>query len=467
MPVSEVTWGPWLPDLAPNNHSALVECVNVYPIANGYAPVGSLADALAPLAGWSGGGAFVASGGGSVLLSGTATDLYRYTGAAWVSVYAGGGGKWAFAQNFGYVVAVNGGAPVAYDLTAGTASEIVGAPVSKYVATVAGFTFLAGDPANVRTVTRSDLANPNSYSGGASGSTPLPEASAITGLAGGDFGLVFQRNKIHRFDYVGGATIFQRSEISKNTGCIASGSIAQAGGVTFFLSERGFMKCDGNNAVPIGHEKVDRTFLQAHRGNLDAIQSAADPRHYLVYWMIPGNPGRIYCYNYMMDQWALIVLPCTGICAAFTSNISLDAMDVIYPGGLDALALPLDSPIFAGGDPRFYVVSLSGELGTLTGPTLAARLRTGFAELAPGRHSRVNLLRPVGDSVGGVTVTIDARKRLGDGPAKRSRAVMRPSGDVPARSEGRSMSVMLETDAGAAWTYQQGISAKYAAGGLR
>ncbi len=58
---------------------------------------------------------------------------------------------------------------------------------------------------------------------------------------------------------------------------MASGSIAQYQGVTFFLSDDGFYMCDGQNVTAIGAEKVDRFFLQdASESDFKTMSAAVD-----------------------------------------------------------------------------------------------------------------------------------------------------------------------------------------------
>ena len=464
-----VPFGAWKPDLAQHGHDGLVTCENAYPIANGYAPVGAYEAVTPALADWTGGGAFIYKDGTSTLLAGADDGLYSYSGSAWSSEYAVGAGRWRFAQHRDLVVGVHGGAPVAYDLSAGTSGALGGTPPdAAYVVTCNDFTVLAGDPAELTTVYWSGFGNPEIWDGTSqSGNLPLPDGGRITGLAGGEVLLVFQRQGIHRFQYVGGEAVWQRDKISSEVGCIEPGSICQAGRMVFFLSERGFMMTDGATVTPIGAETVDRTFFGLHRGSTGTIYSAVDPRHYLACWSMPGNPGKIWAYNWVLQRWTAIVTPLKGIFQAFTSNINSDAVDALYPGGADAIDLPVDSPIFAGGDPRFYVVTDAGAVGTLTGPPLAVEMVTPLLELGQGRRIRPFKARPITDCIDGVSLTLDARQRLGDGEAVRTRSTMRTSGVMPIRSNGRYFGLSLEIAAGSAWTFAQAVELEAGNGGAR
>lgn len=469
MPKLVIPFGSWEPDVAPNATANITRADNVYPIANGYAPVGSFAAATAALTGWTGGGAFIGPDGTSKLLGGSATGLFAYTGSAWASAYAVSAGRWRFSQHGNIVVGCHGGAPVAYDLATFTGGALGGTPpAAKYCATVGDFTFLAGNPTDVRTVTWSGFGNPEQWTAGTnqSGAQTLPDGSPIMGVTGGDVGLVFQRQAIHRYQYTGGDTVWQRDKISSEIGCIAPGSIAQAGRMVFFLSERGFMRCDGQDVQPIGSEKVDRTFFDTYaRSEIEAnIYAATDPRHFLVAWVMPGNPGQVWLYNWALDRWANVRFPVQAVMTGFTSNITADAADAVYPGGADALALPMDSPIFAGGEPRIYYVTKAGVLGTLTGPNLDAYLETASTELDPGRLTRPFMMRPIGDALD-MTVRLDARNRLGDSEAVTTNSELRASGDMPVRTNGRYF--RLGVAMRGAWNYAQGLEVEYGVGGKR
>ncbi len=113
----------------------------------------------------------------------------------------------------------------------------------------------------------------------------IPDGGDITGITGGEFGIVFLEKAIVRMSYIGSPLFFQFDTISRNIGCIEGGSIAQYGGISYFLSDDGFYSCDGQNVVGIGAEKVDRYFFNnANIGDIDTSSAAVDPERNLVIW---------------------------------------------------------------------------------------------------------------------------------------------------------------------------------------
>lgn len=463
--------GPWLPDIAANDFDGLVLASGVYPIANGYRPLGSLDAVTTALTAFAGGAAFIGSDGTSALLAGDTAGLKRWTGSTWATEFAAANtGKWQFAQFGDTAIGVYGGAPVAYDLVGGTGALLGGTPPSaRFITTAGNFVVIAGNDAENATVYWSGFNNAAQWTAGTnqSDNQPLPDGGKITGLAGNEnYFLTFQRDAINRFSYIGVPGIFQRDKISTGVGCIAAGSIAQAGTQTFFLSERGFMMTDGQSVNPIGSEAVDQTFLDAYqRSELGNLTATVDPRKYLYILSMPGTPGRVWMYQWQLQRWSDANLNIKAVFQAFTSNISLDALDALYPGGIDTIPVSLDSALFQGGEPRLYGVTDGGVISTFTGPNMAATIEWPFSDI--GQRARVFTSRPITDATDGLTVTIDAKARLGDTEKNSSGGLIRASGHVPVRANGRYTSPKIDIAAGTEWTYLQGIELEFGAGGGR
>jgi hypothetical protein len=465
---SQVLFGEWKPDQPESMNDGLVVADGVFPIANGYAPMKQYAALTPALAtAFKGGTAFVASDKTASLLVGTSTNLYRYSGAAYASVLGSlTATRWYFTQFGNLAIGTHGGAPVKYNLLTGAAAALGGTPpVAKFCATVRDFAFLAGNPTDNATVSWSSSGNAESWTSGANqaGSVPLYDGGEITGLVGGEYALVFQRGAINRFSFTGPPATWQRDVISTNIGCIASGSLAQAGRRVFFLSERGFMMTDGSSEpVAIGSERVDRTFFgQYARPALDGMYAAVDPRRHLVIWSMPGAPGKLWIYNWEINRWASASLNIVGIFAGFTANTSLDAV----VGTVDGNPYTLDDPRFQGGEPLFLVAAGDGTVGTLTGANMAAVFSAPLREFVSGHDARVSRTRPIIDATAGLTMALDIRRRLGDAQAVRTSSELRASGDVPLRATGRYVGCDVQVAAGTRWTYAQGIELQHGIGG--
>jgi hypothetical protein len=462
-----IGFGELKPDIPPNDQLTVAK--NVYPTEVGYIPVQGFGALTPALAGISGGAAFISSTGQSSFLAGDATSLYRYSGSAWASLLGGLTAKrWRFAQFGDNVICVNGGAPVSYDQTLGTAALLAGSPpAGDLVTTVRDFVVIAGSPTRILDVAWSGFNNSTIWRSttAQSDTQQMLDGGEVMGLAGGEYGIILQRNAIKRMTYVGPDVFFQFDEISSNVGCMAKGSVTQAGRLVFFLSERGFMLCDGNEARPIGTEKIDRSFFKTYsRQDIqNGIYAAVAPGRNIVYWSMPGTPGMLWCYHWTLDRWATIELDVRLVFSGFTANISIDALDALFTD-IDHVPGSLDDPRYAGGNPLLLVASSAGIVGTLSGATLPATLTMARTELAPGDRVRVRTVRPITDATD-VTVKLEGSARAGNLPFPEMSSDMRPNGDVPMRVNAQQIvaTITLRGD----WTYAQGLVFEFEAGGRR
>jgi hypothetical protein len=416
-----------------------------------------------------GGGAFVGSDGNATFLAATATELRKYSGAAWTNILALTSSRRLRLAQFGdNIIGADGGQLLSYDLIAGTAAAIGSAPSNAIdVARVRDF---------VMCLRADNVAEWCEFNNSANWGTgvnqadnqPLLSGGAGVAIVGGEYGIILQKGAIKRVSYVGQAggldVVFQFDDISQEIGCMAQGSVAAVGRMVFFLSERGFQMCDGESVKPIGDEKFNRWFFSAYsRDQIDTMWSAIDPRNSLVLWGVPGGPGKIIAYNWVLDRAALLELPFTGLFTGFTANTSLEALDALYPSGLDSIPISLDDPSLAGGSPLLLIADASNAIGTLYGDSLEATFRLPNVEPVPGRRARIRTVRPITDATD-VQVTIDARMRTGDAEAVVSCASMRSNGKMPVRANGRYNTVQMTIPAGASWTYAQGIECEFEAG---
>jgi hypothetical protein len=467
-------FGPYEPDKPPHLTDVLRDMGNAYAGASGYRPVGQFQPVTTALpASFFGAAAFVNSAGNGILLAGTVSGIYRYTGIAWSALASSltVADRWQFTQFGDLAIAVNGGATRKIDMIGNTIANVPGAPTALCVATVRDFVVYGQANGNASMIQWCGFGNQDDNTPGVNqaGFQPMLTGGYVMGIAGGEYGIIVQRSRVVRMSYTGDPDVpFQFDEISANIGAISRGSIAQAGRLIFFLSDRGFMMCDGNEVKPIGFERVDATFFAANpRSTLDAMYAAIDPRRNAVAWAMPGSPGTIMVYDWALDKWSVIRAVVKGIFSGFSSNLSLDALDALYPGGVDTIPYSFDDPRFAGGDPLFLVVDQTNTVGTFSGSNMAAWFSCPLQEYSQGRTSRVRMARPIGDAVSGVTVTLDARQRLGDAAGSASRAVLNASGQMPVRASGRYIGARMDFAAGAGWAYNQGVEFDIAAGQQR
>lgn len=453
--------GPWEPDNAAMGGANMATCRNVYAAASGYRPVKSMTEFADAISGeFKGAASFLATDGAARLLAGSGTDLYSLVAGSWtsvldtLSVYT----RWRFVQFGNFAVCTYGGAPVEVDLGANTAGDLAGSPPdADLCAVVRDFVVLGRCDGDETLITWSGFNDHTSWTAGTdmSGYQPMLTGGRIMGVTGGERGLILQRDRIVLMSYTGDVDApFQFDEVSTNYGCVAEGSVAQAGNVTFCYSRRGFIKIEAGAVSPIGVERVDKTFRDTYTmDDLGNIWATVDPERTLVVWTIYG---RQWCYNWTLDRWTDWLLPADAAFQAFSESTSIDALDALF-SNLDSVPYSLDDPRFSGGEPRLIMVGRDGTFNVLNGPNMAAEFTTSPQEPFQGVRARINRVRPVCDAIEGVKVTIGYSQRLGDGNLTAISTDLRASGDMPLRCSGRYITPTLEIAEGVQWTIAQAL----------
>lgn len=240
----------------------------------------------------------------------------------------------------------------------------------------------------------------------------IADGGQIMGIRGGEFGLVLLERSIHRMSYIGTPLIFQFDNISRNKGCMVSGSIAQYQGITFFLSDDGFYMCDGQQVIPIGAEKVDRWFLDdVSENDYPTMSAAVDPVRKLILWNYKSKDGsrKLMAFNFNTKKWTYTEAGTDFISDASSASSTLEELDSIS-SSIDALATPMDSILFTGGK-YFLGGTLATKVMTYTGTPMSAQIQTGDIEV--GGQSLINLARPQVDQ-GSATVAAASRRLLSE-----------------------------------------------------
>jgi len=262
MPTQRIQFKDWLPD-QPSILDTVSEANNVIPLAVGYGPFRSAVnysqDASENLT-----NVFAVKVDNDVsVFAGGLTKLYKLDSSnlslANVSKVSGYTGtyRWQFVQFGNYALAANGSEKIQYynvNSSSLFADLAVAAPVAKYITVVRDFVVGANIGAGTypTRVQWSDINDPTDWTAGAASQSDyqdLPDGGDITGIVGGEFGIVFLEKAIVRMSYIGSPLFFQFDTISRNIGCIEGGSIAQYGGIAYFLSDDGFYSCDGQNSI--------------------------------------------------------------------------------------------------------------------------------------------------------------------------------------------------------------------------
>ena len=468
----DLVFGAFLPDQLPVGADKLVTAKNVLPAPNGYRAVpdfAAVSDALP--AAFLGGYSAIATDDTAYLFAGTETTLSRLVAGSWVSLLSGltVTNRWRFAQFGDFVVAVNGGATQEIDLSAGTAAALAGAPTGIDVDVVGPHVVYVqanGDILMVQWSAFEDHTG-NTLGVNQAGNQPMLTGGELMGIAGGEFGVILQRQRLVRMSLTGDSLQpFQFDEITPNFGCASKGSIAKAGRTVFCLSDRGFIAIDDGQAVrPIGNEKFDQSFRAALGEEFERVYSTVDPQRTQVAWAIPGVPGQIWVYNWVLDRATVLELGVDGIFAGFENSTTLEEVSAEFPD-LDLMGFSLDDPRFRGGAPTLYIVQ-DGILGVLAATTLLeAELETAQFPLFGARGGRIRALWPDTDATAGITVTVRASQRRGDTPVTRTGSNLQDSGRIALQHRGKQLNLGVRI-ANDDWSYLNGMMIEASPGAIR
>ncbi len=474
-----IPFAEWRPDMPALSEWAR-EALNVVSAEESYAPLNSLVptstalDVRAQGAAW-----FRATDASTVaMFAGDGAKLYRLSNATWGDVTRGSGGAyacpsdgaWRFAQFGSLAIAVNGvDDPQKFDLAAGSAWTALGGspPVGTYIATVRDFLLMGRIGATPQRIQWSGLNNCELW-----GSIPanqadfqdLPDGGNVTGLVGGEIGLVFQETSVRRLTYEGSPTVFRIDKIANDLGCSVPGSVAGVLDLAFFLHKSGFYMVHGQQSVqPIGRGKVDRTFWKEFdETNQFRCSSAIDPVRGLYVFAYPANgsggtPNRLLIYNWRTQRWSRAELSCEIVYGGVSQqSYTLEQLDVF--GSLEDVPYPLDSSYWSG------TVSLllfgfdpTHASGSFSGPPLAATVETTeFNPSSGGKRSVVRGCRPLIDG-GSPQIQLGARETQQDAVAYGASVGLTSAGLAPVLGSGRYFRVRATMAPGAMWSNMQGI----------
>jgi hypothetical protein len=536
MPTQRIQFKEWLPD-QPSILDAVSEANNVIPLAIGYGPFKSAVN-YSGAASEDLNNCFAAKVNADVtIFAGGATKLFKVSSTDLtmedVSKASGytGVNRWKFVQFGNYALASNGSEKIQYyDVNSSTdfADLAAAAPVAKYITVVRDFVVGANIGAGTypSRVQWSDINDPTDWTAGAASQSDyqeLPDGGDITGITGGEFGIVFLEKAIVRMSYIGSPLFFQFDTISRNVGCIEGGSIAQYGGISYFLSDDGFYSCNGQQVVGIGSEKVDRYFFNnANIGDIDSISAAIDPERNLVIWnytTVSGNRA-LLIYNFETQKWCEADTDVDVLSTLATTGTTLDGIDTAYnvtAGSfvvgksytirsigttnytligavantvgvlftatgvgsgtgvaidmaasaaalktVDTLTTTLDDRLYAGGKFLFGGVR-DTRIITFTGTNATANITTN--DLEYGYNSVVTLIRPSVDN-GSASVSVASRRMLDDTITYGSSVTASQEDRCSVRSAGRYHRVSL-TPTGANWFSAIGMDIDYSEQGTR
>jgi len=476
-------YGEYKPDVSDYEAQATRNIHNVLPQGDGYGPFPDFTVFSAALPSACRGGFYAIKSDGSIAtFAGTSTKLYLLdnTTFTWTEVTRSSGGdytalsadkKWCFAQ-FNDLVFATQANDVLQVFTLASSTNFTAAagspPQASYVDVVGRFLVLSGINGNRTRIQWSGLNDVNSSASWTSGVNQsdfqdLPDGGIVRGVAGGEFGTIFQDQAIRRMTFAPGSSyIFQIERVTQDQGCYAPYSIIRAGDKIFFHSAKGFYKIEpGMLPVQIGRERVDRTFFaDLDKGNLQLFVGAADPRSSRVFWSYKSNSGatgtydKILGYDYALDRWFPISVTGEYLLGISQTGLTLESLDAIS-GSLDALTSSLDS-YATSVTPEISQFSSSHILGFFRGSNLEATLETS-EQGTDGQKLFVRGFRPITDatSVYGSASSRDTQQA--SATAGSEVAINTRTGRCDFRKSTRYTRFKARIPAGTSWNFMAGV----------
>lgn len=412
----------------------------------------------------------------------TGTDLFVQTGTTWDEATRLSGGDYAtpaflFVEFMKYgdlAVMVNGvDNPQKFAISSDSDFSLLGGspPVARHIGVWGNYLVLGNLSTDNTKLHWSATDDPEGWTAGVDNSQTqrFPDGGQIVKITNSPMQLVMLERAIHRATEVGPGDVFQFRQISSESGCAASGSVAQFQARVFYLSREGFMLVDDSGIRPIGAQRIDVTFWgDVNSDNLHLITATCDPvsKEYRVAYPTSGSDicNKMLIYNWDIDEWTPAAYTIEYLRRAHTEvGLTLEDLDALYPGGLETIPISLDSPVF-NSTPQELLAAFGADhtMGVFDGATLLATIESVKAQIIPGTKAKIIDARIHCD--GGTAAQHKLRlvvhdDKLNDPERLTNQVTQRSTGRFPfaaQRTKGRLHAAQSEIAAGAVWSHFQG-----------
>lgn len=479
----KIQFGEYLPDMPALDNQGARVAKNVVPMGTSYQPFyAAVVYSNALTARCQGAISTKDKDGNSLTYAGDATKLYKLSSAAYSDVSLSGGytiaadDLWQFTRFGGRLIATNFSEyPQTINVPLGTNfANLTTALKARYVTTMRNFvvfanTYDASDGNVPHRIRWSALDDPTDYTVSPTTQSDFQDLDASSGwikqIVGGEYGVVFQERAITRMTYSGSPTIWQFDEVEKGKGTIAPGSVCKAGNIIFYLGLDGFYAFDGTQSIPIGANKVDKTFFSEVDANyINRITSTADFDNQVIYWLYAasdnsnGVPNKILAYNYSPNaqkRWSYIEPGDIEIIfISLSEGYTLETLDNIS-ASLDSLPYSLDSRVWTGENYILSGFNSAHKHVNFTGSAMDATVETGEFQIYPSNRALVSLVRPLIDGGSTITVQMGTRNTQAEEVSYASSVSINSTGNCPVRSNARYHSIRVNVTGG--FTHAQGV----------
>lgn len=472
-------FGEWLPEAPDYQNPGLTECKNVYPSGSRYSPfLGATSTGVDIGSAVIGAARFDRTDGTRVIVCGTATDLHVIVSgtatASSLGLSVSADDVWRFEQ-FGaeiYATAKSVGTFKLTDIDSDTSfAAVASSPSGDAVARIGDFLVLG----NLTDIDASDRPYGIRWSsfnnpGGSWTSDIATQAGAVdmpsrygpvTGLSGGQVGLILQKYGVSRIQYTGGPNVFHKEVIDEERGCVSPGSVVRVGDYTYFAAYDGFCRTAGDRVEVLSAGRVWDWFREnSDMTYISRVHGALDWPNRCVIWNFYGSGQTSYTgqmiYNWEQNRWSHSVVSNDWMVESTQAGLTLEELAVLYPD-LDAMTTSLDSPVWAA-QGRMLSCFVSGVFSDFNGDALAAEFETGDFQLISGRRSFVSEVTPlVENSSANTQIAVGTRSTAGGAVSYTSDISEGPHGFCALNADGRYARVRMKIPAAANWDKATGF----------
>ncbi len=312
------------------------------------------------------------------------------------------------------------------------------------------------------------------------------QCQGVVGNLGTANGAIFMQHAVWAVNYVGPPDVFYFTPCEGTRGTPAPGSILQLGAYVYYLGEDGFYRFDGTNSVPIGINRVDKTFFaNASPQYFGRMSSAYDPVNRMIWWAYctnsatAGISNAMIGYSPFLDKWTQIAddtfpgasfVEC--LLRAYTFGKTLDSAGANSIDSAAANIFPMDSLVWTGGSLLFggFTSNTDGNtnhsLGYFNGTNYAATIDMPEREFNPMGRMDMNSYRPLTDAqVGDVAGAMIKREKTSDPVGSFNPVNMNSYGECPQIKSGRYIRARTIINSGATWSNFIGVKYKGRPGG--